>query len=103
MAESTNNGKTPVEAPSGHPKIKLQFNSQDGTQTTYANAASKKIKYLLMEYCKRKNLQYGTVVFLHNGQRVATNLTPLELGMDDGDEIDDMLHHTGGGSISVKM
>lgn len=39
----------------------------------------RKVQYLLMEYCKEKNLYYQSVVLLYDERGVASNCTPLEV------------------------
>ncbi|KAI3470070.1 hypothetical protein Pfo_026733 [Paulownia fortunei] len=103
MAEQNYNEKRPIEAPSDPSKIMLCFKSQDDTELYYRFTADRKIQYLLLEFCKEKNLEYQTVVFLYDGQRIASNRSPRQLGMEDGDHIDVMLHQEGGCPFGVDM
>ncbi|KAG6572414.1 Small ubiquitin-related modifier 2, partial [Cucurbita argyrosperma subsp. sororia] len=48
-------------------------------------------------YCKRQAMELRTIAFLLDGHAIAGNQTADELGMEDGDEIDAMKHHGGGG------
>ncbi|KAL9162091.1 hypothetical protein ABFS82_07G066200 [Erythranthe guttata] len=82
------------------PKVTFSIKSQDGDREYYRFPRDRKIQFLLSEYCKGKNLDYATVVFLYNGERIKTSKTPNALGMEDGDQIDAMVHQNGGGRAS---
>ena len=47
-------------------------------------------------FCSRQAVEFNQMVFLYDGQRVLPEETPAQLGMEDGDLIDAMLHQTGG-------
>ncbi|KAL7145211.1 hypothetical protein ABFS83_07G065600 [Erythranthe nasuta] len=82
------------------PKVTLSIKSQDGDGIYYRFPRGRKVQFLLLEYCKGKNLNYATVVFLYNGERIKTSKTANELGMENGDQIDAMVHQNGGGRAS---
>ncbi|KAL7145342.1 hypothetical protein ABFS83_07G075700 [Erythranthe nasuta] len=96
MAKQNNNGKRAIEEQSAPAKIMLCFKSQDDTKTYYRFRCDTKIHYLLQNFCKTNGLDYQTVVFLFDGKRVSSNRNPVQLGMEDGDTIDVMLHQDGG-------
>lgn len=48
-------------------------------------------------YCDRQSVDFNSIAFLFDGRRLRAEQTPDELEMEDGDEIDAMLHQTGGG------
>ncbi|QCE11530.1 small ubiquitin-related modifier [Vigna unguiculata] len=48
-------------------------------------------------YCDRQSVDFSSIAFLFDGRRLRAEQTPDELEMEDGDEIDAMLHQTGGG------
>ncbi|KGN47962.1 hypothetical protein Csa_004132 [Cucumis sativus] len=48
-------------------------------------------------YCQRQELEFSTIAFLMDGHPIAGTQTAEELGLEDGDEIDAMKHHCGGG------
>ncbi|KAL9151966.1 hypothetical protein ABFS82_11G087200 [Erythranthe guttata] len=106
MAERSNetppremNNRPQVEEPV-LPKVTLSIKSQDGDRIYYRLPRDRKIQFLLSAYCKGKNLNFATVVFLYNGERIKTSKTANELGMEDGDQIDAMVHQNGGGRAS---
>lgn len=47
-------------------------------------------------YCDRQSVDLSAIAFLFDGRRLRAEQTPDELDMEDGDEIDAMLHQTGG-------
>ncbi|KAH9744968.1 Small ubiquitin-related modifier 1 [Citrus sinensis] len=56
-----------------------------------------KVKGQLMNaYCDRQSVELNSIAFLFDGRRLRGEQTPDELEMEDGDEIDAMLHQTGG-------
>ncbi|PIA25796.1 hypothetical protein AQUCO_10800045v1 [Aquilegia coerulea] len=46
---------------------------------------------------KGQSVEFNSIAFLFDGRRLRADQTPDELEMEDGDEIDAMLHQTGGG------
>ncbi|KAI3469987.1 hypothetical protein Pfo_026650 [Paulownia fortunei] len=97
MAEGqTSKGKRPMETPS-KPTVTVCIKSQDGSHAYYKISRNTNIQKLLRAYCDERQLEYGTVVFLHDGDRLAVRGTMDQLGIEDGDEIDAMISQTGGG------
>lgn len=47
-------------------------------------------------YCNQQSAEMSSVAFLFNGGRLHPVETPYEVGMEDGDEIDALIHQTGG-------
>ncbi|KAH9728794.1 Small ubiquitin-related modifier 1 [Citrus sinensis] len=45
---------------------------------------------------KGQSVELNSIAFLFDGRRLRGEQTPDELEMEDGDEIDAMLHQTGG-------
>ncbi|CAI0452347.1 unnamed protein product [Linum tenue] len=54
-------------------------------------------------YCDRQSMDFSSVVFLFDGRKIRPEHTPVELEMENGDEIDAMLHQTGGGGLMQPM
>ncbi|KAL7209560.1 hypothetical protein ACSBR1_031166 [Camellia fascicularis] len=50
-------------------------------------------------YCNRQLLDPKSIVFLFDGHHIHAEQTPDQLGMEDCDEVDAMLHQTGGGGF----
>ncbi|KAL8530036.1 hypothetical protein ACS0TY_007204 [Phlomoides rotata] len=53
-------------------------------------------RLLMNVYCDRQSVDFSEIAFLFDGRRLWAEQTPNELEMEDGDEIDAMLHQTGG-------
>ncbi|MFQ6625958.1 hypothetical protein Gotur_005361 [Gossypium turneri] len=49
-------------------------------------------------YCDKQSVDFNSIAFLFDGSCLRGEQTPNELEMEDGDEIDAMLHQTGGTS-----
>ncbi|GMP53871.1 hypothetical protein CsSME_00019206 [Camellia sinensis var. sinensis] len=60
---------------------------------------STQLKKLMNAYCDRQSVEMNSIAFLFDGRRLRGEQTPDELEMEDGDEIDAMLHQTGGSTV----
>ncbi|CAK9309569.1 unnamed protein product [Citrullus colocynthis] len=79
--------------------VNLKVNGQDGSEVYFKIFKRTQLKKLMKSYCKRQGLELRTIAFLLDGHPIAGTQTADELGMEDGDEIDAMKHHGGGGAI----
>ncbi|KAI3708596.1 hypothetical protein L2E82_37875 [Cichorium intybus] len=77
--------------------INLKVKGQDGNEVFFRIKRSTQLKKLMNAYCDRQSVELNQIAFLFDGRRLRAEQTPDELEMDDGDEIDAMLHQTGGG------
>ncbi|MFQ6636228.1 hypothetical protein Gotur_012455 [Gossypium turneri] len=77
---------------------KLSVSLSDGNEVFFRIKRSTQLKKLMNAYCDRQSVDFNSIVFLFNGRRLRGEQTPNELEMEDGDEIDAMLHQTGGTS-----
>ncbi|TMX00560.1 hypothetical protein EJD97_000563 [Solanum chilense] len=89
--------KKPAGDQSGH--INLKVKSQDGNEVFFRIKRSTQLKKLMNAYCDRQSVDFNSIAFLFDGRRLRAEQTPDELEMEDGDEIDAMLHQTGGTAI----
>ncbi|KAK4727452.1 hypothetical protein R3W88_032369 [Solanum pinnatisectum] len=89
--------KKPAGDQSGH--INLKVKSQDGNEVFFRIKRSTQLKKLMNAYCDRQSVDFNSIAFLFDGRRLRAEQTPDELEMEDGDEIDAMLHQTGGTTI----
>lgn len=48
-------------------------------------------------------VEFNSIAFLFDGRRLRGEQTPDELEMEDGDEIDAMLHQTGGSAAAYYL
>ncbi|KAI7980030.1 Small ubiquitin-related modifier 2 [Camellia lanceoleosa] len=70
-------------------KVKNQFRINRNTQ----------LRKPMSAYCDRQSLDPKSILFLFDGRRIHAEQTPDQLGMEDCDEVDAMLHQTGGGGF----
>ncbi|KAJ8432152.1 hypothetical protein Cgig2_006854 [Carnegiea gigantea] len=71
----------------------------DGNEVFFRIKRSTQLKKLMNAYCDRQSVELNSIAFLFDGRRLRAEQTPEELEMEDGDEIDAMLHQTGGATI----
>nr|XP_043622632.1 small ubiquitin-related modifier 2-like [Erigeron canadensis] len=77
--------------------INLKVKGQDGNEVFFRIKRSTQLKKLMNAYCDRQSVELNSIAFLFDGRRLRAEQTPDELEMEEGDEIDAMLHQTGGG------
>jgi len=82
---------------SGTTHINLKVKGQDGNEVLFRIKRSTQLRKPMTAYCERQSQEMIEISFLLNGRHVRAEQTPDELEMEDGDEIDAMLHQTGGG------
>ncbi|KAJ9697326.1 hypothetical protein PVL29_009226 [Vitis rotundifolia] len=76
--------------------INLKVKGQDGNEVFFRIKRSTQLRKLMSAYCDRQSVELNSIAFLFDGRRLRGEQTPDELEMEDGDEIDAMLHQTGG-------
>ncbi|XP_021755686.1 small ubiquitin-related modifier 1-like [Chenopodium quinoa] len=79
--------------------INLKVKGQDGNEVFFRIKRSTQLKKLMNAYCDRQSVEFDSIAFLFDGRRLRADQTPDELEMEDGDEIDAMLHQTGGSLV----
>ncbi|KAI3681628.1 hypothetical protein L6452_36430 [Arctium lappa] len=79
--------------------INLKVKGQDGNEVFFRIKRNTQLKKLMNAYCDRQSVEMNSIAFLFDGRRLRAEQTPDELEMEEGDEIDAMLHQTGGGGI----
>ncbi|KAK4749768.1 hypothetical protein SAY87_027217 [Trapa incisa] len=72
--------------------IDLKVKGQDGSEVFFRIKRSTQLKKLMNAYCDRQSVDMSSIAFLFDGRRLRAEQTPDELEMEDGDEIDAMLH-----------
>ncbi|KAJ4911286.1 Small ubiquitin-related modifier 1 [Raphanus sativus] len=82
------------QGPSAH--INLKVKGQDGNEVFFRIKRATQLKKLMTAYCDRQSVDFNSIAFLFDGRRLRAEQTPDELDMEEGDEIDAMLHQTGG-------
>eukprot|EP00246_Nothoceros_aenigmaticus_P016363 TRINITY_DN7382_c0_g1_i3.p3 TRINITY_DN7382_c0_g1~~TRINITY_DN7382_c0_g1_i3.p3 ORF type:complete len:112 (-),score=19.04 TRINITY_DN7382_c0_g1_i3:601-936(-) len=76
--------------------LNLKVKSQDGGEVFFRIKSTATLRKLMTAYCERQSVDQSSIAFLFDGRRLRADQTPQELDMMDGDEIDAMLHQTGG-------
>ncbi|CAM8924847.1 unnamed protein product [Rhodiola kirilowii] len=76
--------------------INLKVKGQDGNEVFFRIKRNTQLRKLMNAYCDRQSVELNSIAFLFDGRRLRGEQTPDELEMEDGDEIDAMLHQTGG-------
>ncbi|OVA03442.1 Ubiquitin domain [Macleaya cordata] len=71
----------------------------DGNEVFFRIKRSTQLRKLMNAYCDRQSVEFNSIAFLFDGRRLRGEQTPDELEMEDGDEIDAMLHQTGGSIV----
>ncbi|XP_050290779.1 small ubiquitin-related modifier 2-like [Quercus robur] len=87
--------------PSEMPSINLKVKSQDGQDLYFKIRSDTKFIKLFTAYCDKRQYEYRTIQFFHEGQRILGSHTPARLNMEDNDEIEAMTHALGGGCSSI--
>ncbi|XP_024377115.1 small ubiquitin-related modifier 1 [Physcomitrium patens] len=86
--------KKPLDGAGQH--INLKVKGQDGGEVFFRIKSTATLRKLMNAYCDRQSVDPSSIAFLFDGRRLRADQTPAELEMEDGDEIDAMLHQTGG-------
>ncbi|XP_061533579.1 small ubiquitin-related modifier 1 isoform X1 [Phyllopteryx taeniolatus] len=68
--------------------IKLKVIGQDSSEIHFKVKMTTHLKKLKESYSQRQGVPASTLRFLFEGQRIADNQTPKELGMEDEDVIE---------------
>ncbi|KAJ8557696.1 hypothetical protein K7X08_004462 [Anisodus acutangulus] len=76
--------------------INLKVKGQDGNEVFFRIKRSTQLRKLMTAYCDRQSMDMNSIAFLFDGRRLREEQIPDELEMEEGDEIDAMLHQTGG-------
>ncbi|KAJ7961538.1 Small ubiquitin-related modifier [Quillaja saponaria] len=84
--------------PTDQAHINLKVKGQDGNEVFFRIKRSTQLRKLMTAYCDRQSVDLNSIAFLFDGRRLRAEQTPDELEMEDADEIDAMLHQTGGGN-----
>ncbi|KAG6499429.1 small ubiquitin-related modifier 2-like [Zingiber officinale] len=77
--------------------INLKVKRQDEKEVFFRIKRSTQLQKLMKAYCDRESVHINYFVFLFDGRKLRGEQTPNELEMEEGDEINAMLHQDGGG------
>ncbi|CAL5442119.1 unnamed protein product [Camellia sinensis] len=78
-------------------KLAMKKTIKEGNEVYFRIKRNTQLRKLMTAYCDRQSLDPKSIVFLFEGRRIHAEQTPDQLGMEDCDEVDAMLHQTGGG------
>ncbi|KAK9933200.1 hypothetical protein M0R45_020403 [Rubus argutus] len=78
--------------------LKIYY-QQDGSVTNYRVRRSTKLQKLLVAFCTHRSLDMKLFAILIDGHGFNLERTPQELQMEDGDEIEVMIHSSGGSTM----
>ncbi|KAL0886857.1 hypothetical protein Bca101_010840 [Brassica carinata] len=83
-----------VLVPSSHITIKVK--SQDDVDVYFRIKRDVELRKMMEAFSHRVGKQMSAFVFLFDGIRIKPNQTPNELDLEEGDEIDALVHQIGG-------
>ncbi|KAL9679553.1 hypothetical protein QQ045_017418 [Rhodiola kirilowii] len=75
----------------------------DGIEVFFRIKSSTQLTKLMGDYCDRQSVELNSIVFIFDGCILCGHHTPDEWEMEDGDEIDAMLHQTGGYGVCSRF
>lgn len=78
--------------------IEVKVIAQDGNEVHFKVKTTTQLKKLKESYCQRQGVPSNSLKFLFEGQRIADNHTPEELGLEEEDMIEVYQEQTGGHS-----
>ncbi|XP_035154854.1 small ubiquitin-related modifier 5 [Callithrix jacchus] len=78
--------------------IKLKVIGQDSSEIYFKVKMTTPLEKLKESYCERQGVPVNSLRFLFEGQRIADNHTPKELGMEEDDVIEVYWEQMGGHS-----
>uniref|UniRef100_A0A7N5K9G2 Small ubiquitin like modifier 1 n=10 Tax=Laurasiatheria TaxID=314145 RepID=A0A7N5K9G2_AILME len=76
----------------------VTMSDQDSSEIHFKVKMTTHLKKLKESYCQRQGVPMNSLRFLFEGQRIADNHTPKELGMEEEDVIEVYQEQTGGHS-----
>ena len=79
--------------------IKLKVIGQDSSEIHFKVKMTTHLKKLKESYCQRQGVPMTSLRFLFEGQRIADNHPPKELGMEEEDGIENYQEQTGRHSV----
>ncbi|KAM3249670.1 small ubiquitin-related modifier 2-like [Capsicum annuum] len=78
--------------------LELTIQSQDGSKLFFRMKPNITMRTIFKYYCKEKQIiDYRTVHFVFDGQRISARMTVEEAGLKDSNQIDAVLDQDGGG------
>eukprot|EP00500_Bicosoecida_sp_ms1_P000525 CAMPEP_0203812104 /NCGR_PEP_ID=MMETSP0115-20131106/3950_1 /ASSEMBLY_ACC=CAM_ASM_000227 /TAXON_ID=33651 /ORGANISM="Bicosoecid sp, Strain ms1" /LENGTH=176 /DNA_ID=CAMNT_0050720941 /DNA_START=41 /DNA_END=570 /DNA_ORIENTATION=+ len=78
--------------------ISLKVRDQAGTETVFKVKPSTKFEKIFKAYAGRKGVEVNSLRFTFDGERIEPHHTPVDLEMEDGDQVDAIMTQLGGGA-----
>ena len=78
------------------PHINIKVVDASGAEVFFKIKRSTSLKKLMVAFCDRLGLQFSSVRFTFDGNRITADQTAAQLAMEEGDTIDAMVEQTGG-------
>jgi hypothetical protein len=75
--------------------ITLRFRDQTGEETFFKIKRSSRLSKVFDTYARMKGVESDSLQFLFGGRRIYSHQTPLDLDLEDQDQIDVMLERSG--------
>ncbi|RID41036.1 hypothetical protein BRARA_J01025 [Brassica rapa] len=94
-ASDKKKSSVPSSVPSSH--VTLKVKSQDDVDVYFRVKRDVELRKMMEAFSHKVGKQMSAFVFLFDGIRIKPNQTPKELDLEEGDEIDALVHQTGGG------
>ncbi|KAK9066413.1 hypothetical protein SSX86_013735 [Deinandra increscens subsp. villosa] len=74
-----------------NPRISLRVKGIGEKEALFTMKRSTQLKKLMNAYCSMKYVDHNSIIFLFSGYQLRAEQTPLELDMEDGDEIEALI------------
>ncbi|OII77927.1 ubiquitin family protein [Cryptosporidium andersoni] len=76
--------------------VTVKVRSPDGEQVLYRIKKRTRLQKLMNSYCQRTGQNENSIRFLFEGERLRSEMTAEEAGLQEGDLIDAMISQVGG-------
>ena len=92
-----------VEDPAALAQVNLKVMDSSGNATQFKIKSHTALKKLMSTYCERAGLDFQSVRFTFDGQRVNGSDTAQSLGMEEGDAIEVFQEQQGGQELGKEQ
>lgn len=97
--QQSDNIEPKQEAPT---HVSIRVIDSNGTEVYFKLKKDTQMKKVFAAYCERKAVEYDSIRFLFNGDRITPDSTPSSLKMEDNDVIDALVSQTGGSNTNTQ-
>eukprot|EP00914_Ancora_sagittata_P032302 GHVO01065419.1.p1 GENE.GHVO01065419.1~~GHVO01065419.1.p1 ORF type:complete len:120 (-),score=15.60 GHVO01065419.1:364-723(-) len=88
-----------VQPSDENPHIQLRVRSPDGNEVFFKIKKKTQLRKLMSSYCSRLGQSPDAIRFLFDGERIRGELTPADMGIEDGDVVDALVQQVGGHNL----